>query len=187
MCNFRSHSWKQLLWYSKNIMAKHHPRSHNGCLGLVWIPIREWWGGFRSFQLLPSATHSSTNSEKLFCLEPGHWNTSNSWILGQQQTYHFYWLPMKKLRHKAYISNPCPCSLWYRTQLWTTYFWHPSLGLPSSTVILTVSPYRMSVFFQVVSLHFLKSSVHLSIKSKKNSILKFCGKGKEHQRMTCNV
>ena len=34
----------------------------------------------------------------------------------------------------------------------------------------------MSVFFQVVSLHFLKSSVHLSIEGKKNSKLEFCGK-----------
>ena len=34
----------------------------------------------------------------------------------------------------------------------------------------------MSVFFQVVSLHFLKSSVHLSIEGKKNLTLEFCGK-----------
>lgn len=38
-----------------------------------------------------------------------------------------------------------------------------------------VSPYRMSVFFQEASLHFLRSSVHLSMKHKNSSTLEFCG------------
>lgn len=58
----------------------------------------------------------------------------------------------------------------------TVYFRQAAQSPPSTTIIPTVSPYRMSVFFQVVSLHFLKSSVHLSIEGKKNSMLEFCGK-----------
>lgn len=45
-----------------------------------------------------------------------------------------------------------------------------------SAIVLTVSPYRMSVFFQGASLHFLRSSVHLSMRhKKKKSMLEFCG------------
>ena len=87
---------------SGKVLSRHRPwKTHPPAAWLDWIPTWEQRGGLtavthRSFQLLPSAIHSSTNTEKT-CqtthrTEPGHVNTPDSWILGQVQTYHFCWL-----------------------------------------------------------------------------------------------
>lgn len=124
------------------------------------------------------AIHGSINTDREVLLHITRpLNISHSWILGQQWTYHFYqfyW--WKNLGHKLHISNPCPCSPCYPMLYCEPFIIARHPRAHSSTVILTASPYRMSVFFQVVSLHFLKSSVHLSIKGKKNSTLEFCSK-----------
>lgn len=44
-CNLRSHSWKQLFWYSKNVLGNHRPRKPHTRVARGQAGRTPLWGG----------------------------------------------------------------------------------------------------------------------------------------------
>ena len=182
MCNFRSRYQQQLLWQS----SEQTPSLENTSTGcLVRLDTHLGAAGRVNgcdSQVLsaPSLSHSQQHQHREDLPDdPSHRTRprKHSWFLDFRAGTDLsllLTLLMNNRRHKQIFLIPVhvQCSHYCET----VYFWHTAQSPPSTTIILIVSPYRMSVFFQVVSLHFLKSSVHLSIEGKKNSKLEFCSK-----------
>lgn len=97
MCNFRSRSWKQLLWHKGNVLSKHHPWKSHGLLPGVRLDTH--MGAVRRVKGYdPTGPFSSFLSHLQQHQHRQDWHRSRPFrhlkllVLGQQWTYHFYWL-----------------------------------------------------------------------------------------------